>query len=75
MPISGTTELLSPDSFNLKSALNEISSVCVGLILKPAETLIKRSMDAPVPFSPPLEKAFLPKVEDVVREARRLVAY
>jgi 2-oxoisovalerate dehydrogenase E1 component beta subunit len=33
------------------------------------------AMDAPVPFSPPLEKAFLPKVEDVVREARRLVAY
>ena len=33
------------------------------------------SLDAPVPFSPPLEKAFLPKVEDVVREARRLVAY
>ncbi|HEX4021646.1 MAG TPA: alpha-ketoacid dehydrogenase subunit beta [Acidobacteriaceae bacterium] len=33
------------------------------------------SMDAPVPFSPPLEKAFLPKVEDVVREARRLIKY
>ncbi len=33
------------------------------------------SMDAPVPFSPPLEKAFLPKVEDVVRETRRLVKY
>ena len=33
------------------------------------------SMDTPVPFSPPLEKAFLPKVEDVVREARRLVKY
>lgn len=33
------------------------------------------SLDAPVPFSPPLEKAFMPKVEDVVREARRLVAY
>ncbi|MGC1782378.1 MAG: alpha-ketoacid dehydrogenase subunit beta [Acidobacteriaceae bacterium] len=33
------------------------------------------AMDAPVPFSPPLEKAFLPKVEDVVREARRLVKY
>ncbi len=32
-------------------------------------------LDSPVPFSPPLEKAFLPKVEDVVREARRLVAY
>jgi 2-oxoisovalerate dehydrogenase E1 component beta subunit len=33
------------------------------------------SMDTPVPFSPPLEKAFLPQVEDVVREARRLVKY
>ena len=33
------------------------------------------ALDAPVPFSPPLEKAFLPQVEDVVREARRLVAY
>lgn len=33
------------------------------------------AMDAPVPFSPPLEKAFAPKVEDVVREARRLVKY
>lgn len=33
------------------------------------------SMDAPVPFSPPLEKAFLPKVEDVVRETRRLIKY
>ncbi len=33
------------------------------------------SMDAPVPFSPPLEKAFLPQVEDVVREARKLVKY
>jgi 2-oxoisovalerate dehydrogenase E1 component beta subunit len=33
------------------------------------------SLDSPVPFSPPLEKAFLPKVEDVVRDARRLVAY
>lgn len=33
------------------------------------------AMDTPVPFSPPLEKFFLPKVEDVVREARRLKAY
>jgi 2-oxoisovalerate dehydrogenase E1 component beta subunit len=33
------------------------------------------SLDTPVPFSPPLEHAFLPKVEDVVREARRLRAY
>src|SRR5947209_4409710 len=33
------------------------------------------SLDTPVPFSPPLEHAFLPKVEDVVREAKRLRAY
>jgi 2-oxoisovalerate dehydrogenase E1 component beta subunit len=33
------------------------------------------SADSPVPFSPPLEDAFLPKVEDVVREARRLKQY
>jgi 2-oxoisovalerate dehydrogenase E1 component beta subunit len=33
------------------------------------------SLDSPVPFAPPLEKAFLPKVKDVVREARRLMAY
>jgi len=31
--------------------------------------------DTPVPYSPPLEEAFLPKVEDVVREARRLRNY
>jgi len=33
------------------------------------------AMDTAVPFSPPLEKNFLPKVEDVVREARRLMKY
>jgi 2-oxoisovalerate dehydrogenase E1 component beta subunit len=33
------------------------------------------SLDTPVPFSPPLEEAYLPKVADVVREARRLVSY
>ncbi len=31
--------------------------------------------DTPVPFSPPLEEAFLPKASDVVREAQRLVHY
>jgi 2-oxoisovalerate dehydrogenase E1 component beta subunit len=31
--------------------------------------------DTPVPFSPPLEEAFLPQVTDVVREARRLRSY
>jgi pyruvate/2-oxoglutarate/acetoin dehydrogenase E1 component len=33
------------------------------------------SLDTPVPFSPPLEHYFLPKVEDVVREARKLHSY
>jgi 2-oxoisovalerate dehydrogenase E1 component beta subunit len=33
------------------------------------------SLDTPVPFSPPQEEYFLPKVSDVVREARRLHAY
>ena len=33
------------------------------------------SADSPVPFSPPLEEVFLPKVADVVREVRRLKAY
>jgi 2-oxoisovalerate dehydrogenase E1 component beta subunit len=33
------------------------------------------SLDTPVPFSPPLEENFLPKVADVVREARRLRAF
>ena len=33
------------------------------------------AMDTPVPFSPPLEEYFLPKVSDVVREAKRLADY
>ena len=33
------------------------------------------SLDTPVPFSPPLEEFFLPKLSDVVREARRLHSY
>jgi len=33
------------------------------------------SADTPVPFSPPLEEAFLPNVKDLVREARRLRSY
>lgn len=33
------------------------------------------SKDTPVPFAPPLEQAFLPRVEEVVREARRLKQY
>jgi 2-oxoisovalerate dehydrogenase E1 component beta subunit len=33
------------------------------------------ALDTPVPFSPPQEEYFLPKVSDVVREARKLHAY
>jgi 2-oxoisovalerate dehydrogenase E1 component beta subunit len=33
------------------------------------------ALDTPVPFSPPQEQFFLPKVSDVVREARKLMAY
>jgi pyruvate/2-oxoglutarate/acetoin dehydrogenase E1 component len=33
------------------------------------------ALDTPVPFSPPQEEFFLPKVSDVVREARSLKAY
>ena len=33
------------------------------------------AQDSPVPFSPPQEEYFLPKVTDVVREARRLKEY
>ena len=31
--------------------------------------------DTPVPFSPPLEKAFIPQVETVVAGLRELAAY
>jgi len=33
------------------------------------------ALDSPVPFSPPQEEFFLPKSNDVVREARKLAAY
>jgi pyruvate/2-oxoglutarate/acetoin dehydrogenase E1 component len=31
--------------------------------------------DAPVPFSPPLEKAYIPQVEDVVGALKGLAEY
>ena len=31
--------------------------------------------DTPVPFSPPLERAFIPQVDDVVAGLRELAAY
>lgn len=33
------------------------------------------SIDTPVPYAPPLEKFFLPQVEDVLKAARSLAAY
>jgi 2-oxoisovalerate dehydrogenase E1 component beta subunit len=33
------------------------------------------ALDTPVPFSPPQEEFFLPKVVDVIRETRKLLAY
>ncbi len=33
------------------------------------------ALDTPVPFSPPQEEFFLPKVSDVLREARKLLDY
>ncbi|HKT23005.1 MAG TPA: transketolase C-terminal domain-containing protein, partial [Terriglobales bacterium] len=55
----------------------EIAAVINELAFDDLDAPITRiaSLDTPVPFSPPLEKFFLPKVEDVVREARRLRSY
>ena len=33
------------------------------------------ALDTPVPYSPPLEHAFLPQVEDVLEAAKKLLAY
>jgi pyruvate/2-oxoglutarate/acetoin dehydrogenase E1 component len=33
------------------------------------------SPDTPVPFSPPLEKAYIPDEEDVLEAVRRIMAY
>jgi pyruvate/2-oxoglutarate/acetoin dehydrogenase E1 component len=55
----------------------EVAAVINELAFDSLDAPIARiaALDTPVPFSPPLEKAFLPKVEDVVREARRLKSY
>jgi 2-oxoisovalerate dehydrogenase E1 component beta subunit len=55
----------------------EIAAVINELAFDDLDAPITRiaALDTPVPFSPPLEKFYLPKVEDVVREARRLKAY
>jgi 2-oxoisovalerate dehydrogenase E1 component beta subunit len=55
----------------------EISAVINELAFDDLDGPIVRiaAQDSPVPFSPPQEEYFLPKVSDVVREARRLKAY
>jgi 2-oxoisovalerate dehydrogenase E1 component beta subunit len=55
----------------------EIAAVINELAFDDLDAPITRiaSLDTPVPFSPPLEKFFLPKVEDVLKEARRLRSY
>jgi 2-oxoisovalerate dehydrogenase E1 component beta subunit len=40
-----------------------------------APVLRMAAPDTPVPFSPPLEKAFIPQVEDVLEGLRTLVSY
>jgi 2-oxoisovalerate dehydrogenase E1 component beta subunit len=40
-----------------------------------APVLRVTAIDAPVPYSPPLEDFFLPQTEDIVAAVRHLVAY
>jgi len=55
----------------------EITAIINGEAFEDLDGPIVRitSLDTPVPFSPPLEEFFLPKLSDVVREARRLHSY
>ena len=56
------------------------AEVCAGIAERAFEFLdgpLVRiaSADTPVPYSPPLEDAYLPQVEDILEEIRRLAAY
>ncbi len=55
----------------------EISATITEEAFESLDAPVKRiaAPDTPVPFSPPLEKAFLPQVEDVVAGLRDLAAY
>jgi 2-oxoisovalerate dehydrogenase E1 component beta subunit len=46
-----------------------------GFEMLDAPVLRVTAPDTPVPFSPPLEKAFIPQVDDVVQAIERLAAY
>jgi 2-oxoisovalerate dehydrogenase E1 component beta subunit len=55
----------------------EIAATVVeeGFDLLDAPVVRVTAPDTPVPFSPPLERAFIPQVEDVVRAIERLASY
>ena len=55
----------------------EIAATIAEEAFEDLDAPIKRvtAPDAPVPFSPPLEKAFIPQVEDVVAGLKDLVEY
>jgi 2-oxoisovalerate dehydrogenase E1 component beta subunit len=55
----------------------EIAATIAEEAFESLDAPIKRlaAPDAPVPFSPPLEKAFIPQVDDVVAGLRELAEY
>ena len=55
----------------------EIAATVAELAFEQLDAPIRRlaAPDTPVPFSPPLEKAFIPQADDVVRALQDLAAY
>jgi 2-oxoisovalerate dehydrogenase E1 component beta subunit len=55
----------------------EIAATIAEAAFEHLDAPVKRiaAPDTPVPFSPPLEKAFIPQVDDVVAGLRELAAY
>ena len=55
----------------------EIAATIADEAFEDLDAPVKRiaAPDAPVPFSPPLEKAFIPQVDDVIAGLRELAAY
>ena len=66
---------IAKDSTALHVAAWKARPKTVQLLIERGAIVRITALDTPVPFSPPLEHYFLPKVEDVVREARKLHAY
>ena len=55
----------------------EIAATIAEEVFEDLDAPLKRitAPDSPVPFSPPLEKAFIPQVEDVAVGLRELAEY